>query len=61
MTTNELRQIFLSEFGSVTTILMLSKKLKISQSTIYKMLHQKKLMLAHPGRIDTLSLFNCIS
>ena len=60
MTTNELKQILLTEFGPVTTTPILSQKLKVSQSTIYKMLHEKKLLLVQPGKIDTLSLFNCI-
>ena len=52
MTTNELKQILLTEFGPVTTTRMLSKKLKVSQSTIYKMLHEKKLLLVQPGEVD---------
>ena len=39
---------------------MRTKELEISLTTIYKLIKEGKLILVEPGKVDTLSLFNCI-
>ncbi len=60
MRTKELENILIAEFGPKASTPELSKKLKISLTTIYKLIKEEKLILVEPGKVDTLSLFNCI-
>ena len=60
MRTKELENILIAEFGPKASTPELSKKLKISLTTIYKLIKEGKLILVEPGKVDSLSIFNCI-
>ena len=60
MRTKELENILIAEFGPKASTSKIKKKLKISLTTIYKLIKEGKLILVEPGKVDTLSLFNCI-